>query len=191
MVRSIFYAICVSTWASTVAGVIQGCANLREINNVWLLLDYWENLLIPTKCKIVFCMGSLLFLTSYFYDEWKSHHASEKNSLILLGWLFFVIQCATLNCLPCSLINAALGLVVVTFGLCCSKAEKKWWLILENVVWGLSLACVWFSSVLWSIVLISAVLLSGVIHKFFRNGNNGGSSAMADSIGTENGSYAN
>ena len=135
--------------------------------------------------------GFVVFLTSYFYDEWQSHHASEKNSLILIGWLFFVIQCAILNCLPCSLISAALGLVVVTFGLCCSKTEKKWWLVLENVVWGLSLACVWFSCVLWSIVLMSAVLLSSVIHKFFRNGNNGDDSTMVDSIATENDSHAN
>ncbi len=141
IVKSVLYAVVVSAWASLVCNHSQGVAHFwgqikLSIDSLLSLCKYGRALM---------SIGTFVFFTIYFHDEWKycnhSDYPKENPASLCVGWTLFLFQVCLIGAsLVASSLVGILGTIVVTFGLFRANREaqpkaKVKYFIAENILW--------------------------------------------------------
>ena len=141
IVKSVLYAVVISAWASLVCNHSQGVAHfLGHIKlSIYSLLS-----LCKYGCALM-SIGTFVFLTIFFHDEWKycnnSEYPKESPAPLCVGWTLFLFQVCLIGAsLIASSFVGILGAIVVTFGLFKTKRGaqcnvKVNYFIAENFIW--------------------------------------------------------
>lgn len=166
VVKAVFYGSAVSVWCSTFLTCFAGFKE-SETGVVSRLKQEFEVLCSSYETtKILFAVELLIFLSFYFYDEWKSHDPNECCAFSMVGWLLYLVQISLLStAFIFSIIAGILGTLVVSVGLW--KCKNKCWYIAENFVWIITMLCL--SCFHWALGIPIIIVMIRLI-RFFKKG---------------------
>ena len=138
VVKSVFYAVVMSAWASTICSHTKGVQTfLKWIGNIASDASKYSAALMS--------IGVFAFLTLYFYDEWR--YGDEKKyegypheclSVQCMGWSFYLFQVCLIGCsLEAAAVCGIAGTILITVGLISSLKWRclKNRFFYENVVY--------------------------------------------------------
>ncbi|MCQ2262570.1 MAG: hypothetical protein MJZ42_05380 [Bacteroidales bacterium] len=148
MVQAVFYAVVLSVIGSQLPDVFE-CGVMSE--------------------AAFRGIGSLLFFSSYFWDEWSQNGMVGKKweGLELFGWVSYVIQASVIKSVLPFVIFGVIGTLLITIELVLQikygegKQERVW--LFENILWigGLIISIWWVPWIL--IVLSTSFVICGML----------------------------
>lgn len=160
VVKSVFYAVVMSAWASIVCGNGHGftelliraskCffSNLFDWHYLWRGIKVFFKLILAHDVALM-SLGVFAFLTLYFHDEWKyadstknDGYPEEQLAIQCASWSFFLFQvCLMDSSIMASAICGAAGTTLITLGIICSLKRKsiKCRFVWENCSWAVAL----------------------------------------------------
>lgn len=145
IVKSVLYAVVLSTWASLV------CDHAKDIRSfLECLRRFWDD--AGTHSTVLMCIGVFAFLTLYFHDEWEYGDAKKYDgypeellAIQCTGWSFFLFQvCLIGSSIKASAICGVIGTALITLGIIislkcgCIKCRFVW----ENLLWAVALVAI-------------------------------------------------
>ena len=142
VVKSVFYAVVMSAWASTI------CSHTKGVQTI---LQWIGNISSDASkhSAALLSIGVVVFLTLYFYDEWRygdvkkyKGYPHECLSVQCMGWSFYLFQvCLIGSYLEAAAVCGITGTVLITVGLFISLKWRslKNRFFYENVLYIVSL----------------------------------------------------
>lgn len=173
IVKTVFYAIVASAWASVV--IDNHDAVSVFINSVFCFVrsNTVADLFLQHQ-RVWLSIGIIAFLTLYFHDEWvyggSEEYPKESPIAICFSWLAFLVQvCLIPVSVRASAVAGLVGIAIITLGLVWFREKVKCArFVLENCVWVVSLVAVaWNARFAWLAALVSFVI---ILFRFYPRG---------------------
>ena len=165
VVKSVFYAVVMSAWASTV------CSHTKGVQAFFKWIDIIASDATKFSAALM-SIGVFVFLTLYFHDECKygnpseyPNYPEESPTIQCVVWSFFLLQvCIMGHCLVASVILGVVGIAVVSLaptGLILYNRSgwrdkfANWRFLVENVI----MVGILISSLFWSWIALFALAI--------------------------------
>ena len=166
VVKSVFYAVVMSAWASTICSHTKGVQAFLK----------WIDIIASDATKFsaaLMSIGVFVFLTLYFHDECKygnpseyPNYPEESPAIQCTVWSFFLLQvCLLGHCLVVSVILGIVGITLISFAptglilysrLGWRKKFANWRFLVENVI----MIGIFISSLYWPCVALLALAIA-------------------------------